>query len=83
MVNLKMNNDCGLERVIIVYGQEKETYSLEAQSPCYSERACYHTIVYDIKDIETAKKVKEAYIRGLYDGESYKEKEIKNKDGKK
>lgn len=75
MVDFKTNNDCGLERIIIVLDEQKGTYTLKAQNP-YSDKIDYHSIVYGIKDIETAKKVKEAYIRGLYDGEEYTLREV-------
>ena len=80
MINLKMNNNCGLQRVIIVLNEENGTYDLKAQAP-YDKSVHYKTVLFNIKDIETAQKVKEAYIQGLYDGEKYKEIEIKNKQG--
>ena len=33
MINLKMNNNCGLQRVIIVLNEENGTYDLKAQAP--------------------------------------------------
>ena len=80
-MDLKMNYDSGLGKVIIVLNEKEGKFDLLAQNP-YASKVDYHRITCGIKDIETAKIVRDAYIRGLYDGETIaeinKSKEEKN-----
>lgn len=70
-LNLKMNNNCGLGKVIIIYDDDKGTYDIKAQY-LNSQKIDYYSISSNIKDANTAKLIKEAYIRGLYDGTDYR-----------
>lgn len=70
-LNLQMNQNIGLEKVIIIYDDEKGTYDIKAQY-LNSQKIDYYTIAFNIKDANTAKLVKDAYIRGLYDGADFR-----------
>lgn len=77
MIDLKMNQNIGLEKVIIIYDEQKETYSVLAQNP-FSKNVDYLTVESAIKDGHTAMIVKRSYIRGLYDGADWERKNGKN-----
>lgn len=70
-LNLQMNQNIGLEKVIIIYDDENGTYDIKAQY-LNSQKIDYYTIAFNIKDADTAKLVKDAYIRGLYDGADFR-----------
>ena len=71
MLNLKINQNIGLEKVIIIYDDNKGTYEIKAQY-LNSQKVDYYTISSNIKDANTAKIVKDAYVRGLYDGADFR-----------
>lgn len=70
-LNLQINQNIGLEKVIIIYDDKKRTYDIKAQY-LNSQKIDYYTISSNIKDADTAKLVKDAYIRGLYDGADFR-----------
>lgn len=70
-LNLQINQNIGLEKVIIIYDDKNGTYVIKAQY-LNSQEIDYYTISSNIKDVDTAKLVKDAYIRGLYDGAEFR-----------
>ena len=73
MKEIKMNYNSGLGKVIIIYDDEKDTFSVLAQNPS-SDKVDYLTVQSGIKDKETAKLISRAYFRGIFDGEDWSKK---------
>ena len=79
MIDFNINFNSGLGKVIVVLDEKENKFTLLAQNP-YASQVDYHTITSGIKDIETAKIVRDTYIRGLFDGETFREQELKQKE---
>lgn len=71
----KENINVGLEKIIIIYDDKKDTYSVMSQFP-NGNFITYYTIISGLKTSQEAKNVKDAYFKGFYDGKEAKEKEL-------
>ena len=58
----------GLEKVFIIYDEEKGKYSVQ-----YQYKGEVWTLQSNIDDVKSAKMIKYAYTTGLYDGKNNEE----------